>query len=235
MKFTEFASYIRFHTRTNSTTLSDSDILLLANIHKDKLTMAILNANENYFGLPQLTNLVADQREYPIDITVAHQFKLIEAKLDGTNWKRLTETDLNLEQFTTDETGIRNAFLGRDPGFQIFRNSLWILNDSAIINVTNGLKIWAYIWPASFTDLTSTTEMATAPSTTTHGWPRPFQELLARRVIIDYKTSRDKPMTLTESEKNYKMDLMEALDDIKNPNLDRSILATIPVDSGEDY
>lgn len=235
MKFTEFASYIRYKTRTDSTTFTDANILLLANIHKNDMAVRILDANENYFGLPMTTGLVASQREYPLDPTVAGQLKFIEAKLDGTNWKRLYETDFNFETFTTDEAAITSAFTGRQPAFAFFRNSIWILSDSAIATVTSGLKIWAYIFPADFTDLTANTEMALAPSTTTHGWPKQFQELLARRVIIDYKESREKPIPLTQSERQWENDFLTQMESIMNPNLDREIIATLPQDNGEDY
>lgn len=235
MKFSDFASYIRFKTHTDVVTFSDTNIKLLANIFKDEMAVRILGANENYFGLPMVTNLVADQREYPLDITVAGQFKFIDIQLDGTNWSRIYETDFNLENFAIQETNIRAAMTGRKPEFALFRGSLWILSDTAIINVTNGLKIWAFIWPADFTDLTSSTEMATAPSSTTHGWPRQFQELLARKVIVAYKESRDKPIPLTESERSWEKDFLDMLDGIQHPNLDRSVLATVPVDDGSTY
>ena len=235
MIFTEFASFIRFHTHTDAATFLDAEILLLANTYKDQMVVRILGANENYFGLPMTTNLVADQREYPLDVSVAGQFKFVDIKIDGVNWKRIYETDFNLENFAIQETNIREAFTGRVPQFAIFRGSLWLLSDLAIPAVTDGLKIWAFIWPANFTSLASTTEMATAPTSTSHGWPRQFQELLARRVIVAYKESRDKPIALTESEQSWKSDFMDMLDGIMHPNQDRSILASYPADDGSNY
>lgn len=199
------------------------------------MAVKILAANENYFGTPMLTNLVADQREYPLDATVAGQFKFIEVKLDGTNWKRIYERDFNAANFPIQEAEIRSAYAGMPTEFSIFRNSLWILSDAAIINVTNGLKIWAYIWPAKFTSLAGTTDMAAAPSADNHGWPRQFQELLAREVIVAYKESRDKPITLTQTEQARKMDFADMLDGISHPNLDRSVLGSVPFDDGTDY
>lgn len=232
---TEFASLIRFHTRTSSTTFTDAEILVLANTYKDQMATRILGANENYFGAPMLDDLVLNQREYPLDATVAGAFKFIEAKLDGANWLRLYETDFNLEKLTTDEAGITAAYSGRNPEFAIFRNSIWILSAEAPIAVTDGLKIWAFIWPAKFTSLTAGTEMGLAPSASTHGWPRQFQELLARKVIIAYKESRDKPMALSQAEQSWERDFQVQLDGIMHPNQDRTFVARTPYDTGEDY
>jgi hypothetical protein len=231
----EFAAFIRFHTHTDATTFTDPEILLLSNTYKDKMAVRILGANENYFGVPMATDLVADQREYPLDVAVAGQFKFIDIKLDGLSWKRIYETDFNLETFAIQEGTIREAMSGRAPQFAIFRNSLWILSDSAIIAVTAGLKIWAYIWPANFTNLASTTEMSVAPSSTTHGWPRQFQELLARKVIIAYKESRDKPISLSQTEQSWGSDFLDMLDGIMHPNQDRSVTATVPANDGSNY
>lgn len=199
------------------------------------MTVRILGANENYFGTPMTTNLVADQREYPLDLTVAGQFKFVDVKLDGATWKRIYERDFNQTNFPIQESDIRDAYSGRNPEFAIFRNGIWIMSDSAIINVTNGLKIWAYIWPEKFTSLVSSTEMATPPTSTTHGWPRQFQELLARRVSKAYKESRDKPIPLTEDERNWESDMLMMLDGIMHPNQDRSVLAQTPQDDGSQY
>lgn len=235
MTFAQFATLIRFRTRTDSTTFTDAEILVLANTYKDQMAVKILGANENYFGAPMLDDLVAGQREYPLDATIAGQIKFLEVKLDGTNWQRIYETDFNLEKLTTDETGITAAFSGRKPEFAIFRNSLWILSAEAIIDVTDGIKIWAYIWPADFTNLALTTEMALPPTANTHGWPRQFQELLARKVVIDYKESRDKPMVLNQTEQSWQSDFYTMLDAIMHPNQDRTFCAQVPSNDGSNY
>jgi len=235
MLFTKFAEYIRFCTHTDSTSLADSTILLLANTEKDVMATRILGANENYFGVPMLDDLVAGQREYPLDSTVAGAIKFIEVKLDGVHWKRLYESDFNMETLTTDEAGINSAFTNRPPAFAIFRNSIWILSEDAIIDVTDGIKIWAFVWPADFVNLALATEMSLPPSATTHGWPRQFQKLLAQKVIIAYKESRDKPMTLSQNEQMWEKNFIDQLDGIMHPNQDRSVLATTPYDDGGNY
>jgi hypothetical protein len=235
MKFTNFAALIRYKTHTNTTTFTNTDILLLANTFKDDIAAEIAKCNEDYFGMEYLADLKVAQREYALPDDLLNNIKRVEAKLNGTDWKILNETDFNLESFTTEETAITEAFSGREPGFELFRRSLWILNDSAIIDVTAGLKLWCIIYPADFTDLTLATDMSIDPSNTSHGFPRQFHELLARRVIIDWKSNREKPIALTEHEQNYEYDLKKALDAIKEMNLDRTVIASTPSDDGSDF
>lgn len=236
MLFTEFASLVRYYTKTDSTTFTDANIVLLANTFKDRMADEILSVNEDYFGLEELADLEVNEREYPLPADCIG-LKLVEAKLDGTNWKRLDEADYNLETFTTDEAAIVAAFANRNPAYELFRGSLWILSDAAIAAVTDGLKIHCFVYPAKFTtaNLSSSTEMSAHPTVTSFGWPRQFHELLARRVAIAYKQNRDKPLALNDFERNFAQDFAMALESIRNVNLDRSVRATTPADNGEDY
>jgi len=225
----EFAQYVRFKTRTNSSTFTDADMLMLMNIHKDDLATEIIKANEDYFGTPETADLVAGQRQYPFPDDMLNQVKHVEAKLDGTNQIPLAEFDLTGYQRSTDETTITNLFSNTEGNayFDIFSNSIWIYSGT-ITSVSAGLKIWSYQWPAKFTNLASTTDMAVDPSNTTVGFPRAFHELLARRVIIEYKTSGDKAMQLTDSELKYDVDLQRKLDSISEMNMSRSNTAALP-------
>ena len=231
----QFAAHVRFNTHTNAAGFSDADMLAEMNIHKDDMAKEIVKMNENYFCLPMTTDLVVNQREYALPSNLLSQIKLAEITFDGTTWVRLTETDYNLENFTTNETAIRAAFNSQKPGFQILRNSLWIFNDTAIPAVVAGLKIHAFIYPANFANVTDVTDMSIDPSTTTFGWPRAFHELLARRVIIAYKGSRDVPIALTEKEQNFYNDFQMALDSISPENLDRETLGNVPEEDGFNY
>ena len=47
----QFADYIRKKTKTNSSTFTDADILLYANIIKDDIAKEVNKANEDYFGI----------------------------------------------------------------------------------------------------------------------------------------------------------------------------------------
>ena len=234
MTYAELASIIRFKTRTTSATFTDANILLLANMFKDSFAEEIAKVNEDYFGLDYETDLNAGQREYALPLNVI-QIKLVEAKLDGEKWVRVHETDYNLEDFTTDEAGIVAKFSTSDPKFEYFRKSLWLLTGDAIIEVESGLKLKAIIYPADFTDMSLTVDISAPPSSTSHGLPRAFHELLARRIVIEYKETRDKPVQLTEKEQSFVEDFQEKLDSVSSPNLSRSLIMSTPADDGSNY
>lgn len=234
MTLTQFVNYIRYHTKTNSTTFPDADILALANPIKDDLAKEILRANEDIFGMEYLRDLVAGQREYSLPNELLNQIKYVEAKLDGTNWKKLTETDLSQYGYPTDETNIRYYYSGK-YNFDIFRNSLWILNGDAIISVVEGLKLWAIQFPEDLTTLSGSTDMSVPTSNITVAMPKVSHEIWARKIIIAYKESKEKPIPLTEREQIVDKDLTLMLNSLRGLNLDRAVQATIPKDDGQNY
>jgi len=86
MKYTDFATLVRYYTKTNSTTLTDANILILANIFKDDIAGTIsTEVGEDYFGLRFERDLIADQREYDLPSELMARMKYLNAKLDGTN------------------------------------------------------------------------------------------------------------------------------------------------------
>ncbi len=235
MNNAKFARLVRLYTHSNATTFSDADILDYANIFKDDIAKEIAKRNEDYFGIEFIRNLEAGKRQYSIPDEVLNNIKYTQAMIDGVFWQRLEEFDLSQYKKTTDEASIRINFTGKNPQFDIWNRLLCIYSGDAVIDVTNGLKLWAIIYPADIADLTSTTDMAVDPNTTSHGFPRQFHELLARRVSIAYKSSKDKPIPLSEKEQKYDFDLKDALDAITGMNLDRSFVASSPDDDGQDY
>ena len=233
----KFATLVRrYYTKTNSTTFTDADILVLANIFKDDIAGLIAKeVGEDYFGLRFERDLVADQREYDLPSELMARMKYLQAKLDGTNWVRLTETDLSVYGEALDEATIQLLYGEKDPQFDLWDNGIYILSGDAIIAVTNGLKLWAIIFPADFADLTSTVDLSTNPDDYSHGFPRQFHELLARRVSIAFKSSKDRPIPLSEKEKLYEVDLATQIQTMKDANLDRSTAPKAPYNDGSDY
>jgi len=236
MNNVNFVSLIRYYTKSNSTTFTDANILMLANIFKDDISAKIsTEVSEDYFGLKFDTHLVSGQREYPFPAEVMGRIKYLQAKLDGTNWKRLNETDLSIYGKAVEESNIQEQYADKDPEYDIWDNGIYILSGDAIIDVTYGLKLWAIIYPADIPNLTATSDLSTNPDEFTHGFPKQFHELLARRISIAYKSSKDKPLPLSEKEKMYEIDLKRAISDMKDQNLDRSIIPSVPVKDGSEF
>lgn len=237
MKFTNFASLTREYTGTNSTTLTDARILVLANTFKDEIAQEIAKTNEDYFVIEEYADLVAGQRQYPLDDAMLNGLKSAFAQLraDDTDYTPLKEYDINSIGIAKSEASIISYMAGRKPGFDIFDRSVYLLTETAIEDVDEGLRMLITIYPADFTDLSLTTDMAVNPSSTTHGFPRPFHELLARKISIFWKGNRDKPIALSPLEQNYAEDFKSAIESIRHANLDREIIASVPQDDGQDY
>lgn len=236
MTYTQWATLVRYYTKTNSVTFTDADILTLANIFKDDIAgLLSKEVGEDYFGLRFERDLLAGQREYDLPAELMGRFKYLEAKLNGTDWNTLNETDLTTFNRTSDENTIRGYFSNTDGQFDIWDNSIFLLTGSAIIDVTDGLKLWAIIFPADFSSLVSAIDMSTPPTEYSHGFPRQFHELLARRVSIAYKSSKDRPIPLSEKEKLYEVDLATVIQTMKGMNLDRVVIGSVPHNDGSQY
>lgn len=235
MKHVDFAKLIRFYTHTDTVTFTDDDILLLSNVFKDEIAKEITKTNEGYFGTYAYRNLEAGVREYPLPADLLSSIKRVEAKLDGTTWKPLEEMDLSLVDMATDETSITTYFAGNNAKYCLFRGSLFIYSDSAIIDVTDGIKLWCILYPTAIPNLTDDRDLSVPKNTSSIGFPSQFHELLARRVAIAYKNSQDVPLALSEHEQNYANDLHDALVSIRHANFDRAIAATEKKDNGFDY
>lgn len=237
----EFATLVRLKTRTNSTTFPDADMLALMKARQFEIARAILSTDEDILLIPQTTSLVANVREYPFPLDMLNKIKRVEAKLDGTNWIKLAEKDITELNYALTEANITQHFSNNEgyAFYDISRRSFYILSGT-ITSVTDGLKAWVYTYPTAITDLTSSTDMSQDPSTTTHGIPYELHEIWSRGVVIDYKSSREKPIPLTESELRYEFDKKEAINSIRITDKDHEILGRLPVastrgDNGYNY
>lgn len=228
----ELATYVRLRTRTNSTTLADAEILSLLNNRIDEVAGRIADVDEDYFLIPQTRDLQEDVREYAFPGDILNRIKRAEAKFNGTDWIKLLGFDLANYDGATDETSIVARF-SNDYGhayYDIFRKSLYIYSGS-IEDVTGGLKLWAFSYPAHVTDLSSTTDMSQDPTTTTLGIPVSVHPLLADGVVIDWKQSREKPIPLNDREQLWEFRLQKALDTLKHVGMDTKVSATLPPSS----
>lgn len=233
----KFASYIRYKTKTNSTTFPDADILVLANIVKDDIAKEVTKANEDYFGIELVRNLEAGKRSYLFPSDVLNQIKYTQVQLDGVEWQTLKEFDVTSYNRPTDEATILENWAGKMPEFDIFGGQLVIYSDAAIANVEDGLKLWAIIYPADLTSLAGTNDMSVAPSNISFGMPRQLHKVWADKVIVEYKNSKEKPIPLSEGERNVDFNLQLAINSLKEQNLDRVVVAKVKDTSnnGQDY
>lgn len=250
LKFTRF---IRNQTKTNSTTFSDEELLLYANTVKDEIAYEIAKVNEDIFGMVAYRNLVADQREYSFPEYVLNNLKYFEVDTKGdsdtqtdpdlvTAQKHIRAEEFDLTQYerSTDEAEIRRMFQFRRVAYDIFRNALWLYTGDAIISVLNGLKLFYIRFPDDLTIANLADDNADLSNDLVHpisaGIPRQFHRIWATKVSVLYKSSKEKPIPLTEEERNVDAVFKSALEAISGMNLDRNQVATMPnYGYGENY
>lgn len=231
MTGSKFASYIRELTRTNSTTLPDSTLLLYANSVKDDLALEIVKQNEDYFGVPQTADLVANQREYPFPPNMLARVRYVEAYLGG-EWIPLETFDLGQYSRTTNEAAITETFSNTQNHafYDVFRNSIFIY--SGIIEaVDEGLKIWAIEFPADITAAQladDVIDLSVDPSATTSGMPREVHGIWAEQVAIRWKESREKPMPLTQRELTWPQRSEEIIKSLAPTATDTNLSRPVP-------
>jgi len=233
----KLAEYVRLKTRTNSTTFTNADLIILANVIKERLVLRALETDEDIFLVPTYMNLVADQREYPLHSSLLSRIKRVEAKLDGTNWLKLKEFDLTSHsEPISSETDIIATFSNSegDSFYDLMRKSVFIYSGT-ITGVTDGLRIWINTYPADIISMVATTDMSVDPTTTTHGFPRELHGVLATGMVIEYKESKEKPIPLTEREQLYDKDVDRAIQSMKKGNYDREVIGKIPYNDGSQY
>jgi hypothetical protein len=241
MTGTKFAEYIRKRTKTNTTTLPDADILTWANANKDLLAEMIeTNVDERYFELTHTRDLIADQREYSLPQNTLLGMSEIAVKFDGTNFAYPTEIQRGQYENWADEEGIQTSFTGKDPRFIVTGRGFKLLSEDAITAVTDGLRIVANVYPEDLetADLSGSYDLSIPQDpnkTVKHAMPRASHKVWATMCVIDYKQSKEKPIPLTEQEKQIKVMQDEMYSALRQRNEDRSLVASMPEDNGENY
>lgn len=244
MLYTDFVSYVRWLTKTNSTTFQDGDVVVVANAIIEEFSQEIAKVNEDYFGMLFYRSLIAGQRDYTFPSEICNNMKRLEICIAGdTNddgnlkYKIADEFDLNLYEHSTDEATITSQFNEKNPAFEIYGGSIWIYSGETIIDVTDGLKLWAIMYPQTMVtdDLSTAVQMDVPKTSTSFGLKRQFHKLLAIKVAIEWKQSREKPIPLRGDELTFDTQFQKAVESARGMNLDRAFTAKVPYNDGSQY
>lgn len=216
MTGTQWNALVNYKCRTNDTTFTQADKLVLFNIFKDEISSQIVERNNGMFLIPATFDLVAGQRGYFAGDDMLNRLHKVEIKFAAAD-SRFPSTYIKDYGGSETESEITKIYTNAIGEFAhtIRRRALFILSGT-IIAVTAGVRIWSHVYPADPANLTGTVGLEVDPTTTTFGFPRQFHELLARRVAIEYKGSRPKPIPLNKMELNYERDLGIQLDAISH-------------------
>lgn len=235
-----FTEYIRKLTRTNVVTLPTADIVTFANVEQGFLAEQIAsNVDEGYFNVIDERTLEAGVRNYTYPPDFLKGLRYVSADLDG--WQYLKEIDFGYYEGRNlpllEESFIIQEFAQKPAHYIISGNELWLLSGKAIETVPAGLKIIAEVYPENLTtdDLTGTDDLSIASSNVSCRLPRAAYRVLAKKVSIAYKSSKDKPLPLTEDERRLDVDLQDLYEVLRGRNSVRVIQASVPYNDGQQY
>lgn len=179
--------------------------------------------------MPATDSLVANQRSYAIPDDRLNSLIKVECKFSSTDARIPLPAIKDYEGSETEsEIVAEYANVKGECFYYVRRRAIQILSGT-ISAVVNGLRYWYTTYPAYFS-LSGSTDISVDPTTTTHGFPRQFHELLARRVSIEWKGSRPKPISLNETERNYQVDLEKQLEAISREDLNLEIVGELPTE-----
>ncbi len=232
---TDFASTVRLYTKTNSTVLTDAQIVLLGNAILPSLSAKISLSKEDAFEIPATRSLVANQREYGFPSDVLNGITRVEAKFaTGNDYLKLDEIDRNTYN-DSDQESIVTSHFSNEKGhakYDLRRNSIYLYSGT-IASVTDGLKLYYNAFPQdlSTASITSSDDLATPESTTSVAIPMLFHEIWARRISIVWKSTREKPLPLNQLELKVEQDFEELMSAYTQQNTDRKITAELADDT----
>lgn len=226
MTGTALAALIRRKTKTNTTTFPATNMLIDVNFLKDEIASRIQQVRPKVWNIPALDDLVDDQREYAFPADVLNNIMSLELMFVASG-DYVIALPISRKHYkdSLQESKIVNSFDNLEPRYFIRRKAIYILSGT-IVAVTDGFRLVYNSFPADLADLAGSADLSVDPSTTTHGFPREFHELLARRVSIGYKDREG--IKLSQTELKYERDLDKALDDFSSANLDESIIGALP-------
>jgi len=217
---------------TNDVTFTQANKLVLVNVFIKEISSMVVEKNNGMFLVPSTFNLVDDQREYGLPDDLLNRMHKLEIKFASAD-SRFPSTYLKDYYGSETESEIVKRFGNAEGDFAhtIRRRAVLILSGT-IVAVTGGGRLWYHAYPADLANLTGSTDLSVDPSTTTFGFPRQFHELLARRIGIEYKGSKPKPLKLNKHELNYENDLKVQLDAVASIDNSGEIIGRLP--SSED-
>jgi len=227
MTGTQLSALIYRKTKATTTTYTAANMLVDVNLMKDEIASRIQQSRPTVWHMSTLCDLADDQREYSLPSDMLNNIVSLELKFTATgDFVKATHFARRHYSDALQETKIVNDFDNLEPRYFIRRQALYILSGT-IITVVEGLKLVYDAFPADLANLTGIVDLSIDPSTITHGFPREFHELLARRVSIEYKSNQP-DMKLNDKELGYDNDLDKALDDFSTLDLSQATFGSVP-------
>ena len=232
----QLATRVRFYTKTNSTTFTDAVMLPLANDGRRDLSEQALEVAPEKFFVPADDDLIENQREYAFDSNILERLHKVEAKFSSSD-SRIPLAPMKDYRLSETESEIVKNFANIEgEAFYVIRRNAILILSGTISAVTDGLRTWFAQYPPDLGNLTATTDMSIAASTTSAPFPRPLHELLALWISIAYKQNRPKPIPLSDREKKFDRILEQKLAVMSHGDTGLEVIGEVQSDDnfGED-
>ena len=230
----ELLAYIRRKTHTTTATYSDADILIDVNAEIEEFATEIKKARETIWNITALDDLVASTTSrlyaFPEDILSS----IIDVELMFVAGEDYVQAKPSARRHYNDvlqESVIIANFDNSDPEYFIRRKAIYILSGTIAV-VVDGIKIVYDAFPAKLADLAGVVDLSIDPTTTTHGFPREFHKLLARKIIRDHKSEHN--MKLNKVDIDFEIDFQKKLDAFSTVDTGKTIVAGLPVTDSDD-
>lgn len=200
-------------------------MLVHVNAFKDEIAGRIQQERQEVWNIPATFDLEADKREYAFPDDMLNSIVSLELKFTATGDYVRARSIQAPADFALSEAQIEGYHSNLTPWYFVRRRAVYVLS-GVIAAVTGGGRLVYNAFPADLPDLSGTTDLSIDPSTTTHGFPREFHELLARRVSIEFKDING--MQLSSKEMQYDDDLERKLDEFSTADLSAVFTASLP-------
>lgn len=221
---------VRFNVAKDEYTLTDADLLRIANKYYLYIVRELMNIKEDLYGQISSIILQEDQSEYilPIDDTTGDppndkpyggglvSIMRVETSYDGSNWyvNRNVSTS-QIPNPTTLVSNLNNIYSKTSPIYWFFDRSIFLapVPDSSdnVGGTTPGIFIWWIQRPAEMAETSDIPNI-----------PKDYLNILTEGIMIDVFRKFARPQDMRTSEQNFlnyieKMKFSEANIDLNEP------------------
>lgn len=181
----------RFRTGTSTSDFADTNtgLLGLANKHLRKISLALMDNNEDWYSTITTASLVANTQAYSLtsDSSLAGGGNIflnrLEVTFDGSEWQ--VATPLDYEQIGTPTAlaaDISTNFSTSEPYYALYGNSIYLF-PIPTANVSGGLRIFETVRQGEATN--SSFFFTNATTSSSYGVPKEFMEPLEDFLTAD--------------------------------------------------
>lgn len=213
---------VRYAANKDSTTLSDTDLLRLANKYYLMMFRELVNLDEGFYAEISTTDLTADQQEYPLpaDDTGSTygggliKIHRVEVSYNGSDWYLATPTIIdNIPSPIATTEDVNDIFDKTAPTYWINDRSLWLApvpeTDDSVAVGNDNLRIYWVRRPQELSGTSSIPDL-----------PKDFLGIMAEGILTDVfrKYGRNEDLQIAQTAFSAGIEQMKQLEANLNVN-----------------